>query len=42
MQVVETSRTVDIFGMPGRGCDPPVDRLAELCDHHEIVDTARA
>ena len=38
VQVRKTRGAVDVFGMPGHGRDPAVDRLPDLSDHHEIVD----
>ena len=35
-------RAVDVFGMAGHRRDPPVDRLADLADHDEVVDRPSA
>ena len=42
VQVRQAGRTVDVFGMSGDRRDPPVDRLTDLADHHEVVDRAPA
>jgi hypothetical protein len=38
MQMSETRRSVDVFRVSGRGCDTPVERLADLGDDDQIVD----
>jgi len=42
VQVVEPGRSVDVVRMPAVGGDAPIERLAELGDHHEVVDRAGA
>ena len=38
MQVRETLGPVDVMGMAAFGGDPAVERLADLADHHQVVD----
>jgi hypothetical protein len=42
VQVGEAGRAVDVVRMAGRGRDTAVERLANLADHDQIVDAARA
>ena len=38
VQVGKAGRAVDVVGMAGGGGDPAVQRLADLADHHQVVD----
>ena len=40
VQMGESGRPVDVVGMAGFGRDPAVQRLADLGDHHQVVDPA--
>ena len=37
VQMSETRRSVDVFRMAGGGGDAPVERLADLADHDQVV-----
>ena len=38
VQVLDSRRTIDVFGMSGRRRHPAIKRLPELSDNNEIVD----
>jgi hypothetical protein len=40
MQMGKARRSIDIFRMPGLGRNPPIERLPDLADHHQIVHFA--
>jgi hypothetical protein len=40
MQVLQSGRAIDVFRMPGFGCDPAIEGLAELTDNNKIVHRA--
>jgi hypothetical protein len=42
MEMVEPVAAVDVVGMPGHGRGAAVERLADLPDHHKVVDEPRA
>ena len=40
VQVGKPCRPIDVMGMSGFGRNPAVQRLADLRNHHQVVDTA--
>ena len=42
LEMCQPGHAVDVFRVPGGGGDAGVDRLAELPDHHQIIDQAAA